>query len=81
MSDTSRPVLTLNRKPKAEPKKQRHPDTAGVPQKTADRCCPAPEKNKAAPAAKPPLPSKSKKPEPPAVKPESPGAADTAENG
>ncbi|HED3891761.1 TPA: conjugal transfer protein [Morganella morganii] len=72
MSDTSRPVLTLNRKPKAEPEKSK--DTPIQPmfrRKQRIDAVPRPKKNKAAPAAKLPAPvKKAKKPEPPAVKPE-----------
>lgn len=72
MSDTSRPVLTLNRKPKAEAEKNK--DTPIQPvfrRKQRIDAVPRPKKNKAAPAVKPPTPvKKTKVPEPPAVKPE-----------
>lgn len=72
MSDTSRPVLTLNRKPKAEPEKSK--DTPIQPvfrRKQRIDAVPRPKKNKAALAAKPPAPvKKTKVSEPPAVKPE-----------
>lgn len=72
MSDTSRPVLTLNRKPKAEPEKSKDPPIQPVfRRKQRIDAVPRPKKNKAAPAAKPPVPvKKTKVPEPHAVKPE-----------
>ncbi|WP_274371691.1 ProQ/FINO family protein [Morganella morganii] len=73
MSDTPRPVLTLNRKPKAEPEKN-NKDTPIQPvfrRKQWIDAVARPKKNKAAPAVKPSAPvKKTKVPEPLAVKPE-----------
>ncbi|HAT1515627.1 TPA: conjugal transfer protein [Morganella morganii] len=72
MSDTSRPVLTLNRKPKAESEKSKETPIQPVfRRKQRIDAVPRPKKNKAAPAVKPPAPvKKTKVSEPPAVKPE-----------
>ncbi|HED3891829.1 TPA: hypothetical protein R4229_004290 [Morganella morganii] len=72
MSDTSRPVLTLNRKPKAKPEKSKAPPIQPVfRRKQRIDAVPRPKKNKAAPAVKPPAPvKKTKASEPSAVKTE-----------